>query len=104
MNNILPSGVWISKYSETEKRSVFRVTVQTRFQGGFDLAIHLNHKEAPEMIEEEIKWKVIAGTEVNGEKLAAKLGGLWEDYNLWTEEFVGDESVERFIRREYKRE
>ena len=103
LNNILPSGVWISKYSETEKRSVFRVTVQTRFQGGFDLAIHLNHKEAPEMIEEEIKWKVIAGTEVNGEKLAAKLGGLWEDYNLWTEEFVGDESVERFIRREYKR-
>ena len=103
LNNILPSGVWISKYSESENRSVFRVTVQTRFQGGFDLAIHLNHKEPPETIEEEIKWKVIAGTEVNGEKLAAKLGGLWEDYNLWTEEFVGDESVERFIRREYKR-
>ncbi|MBE0551601.1 MAG: GNAT family N-acetyltransferase [Ignavibacterium sp.] len=103
LNNILPSGVWISKYSETEKRSVFRVTVQTRFQGGFDLAIHLNHKESPKIIEEEIKWKVIAGTEVNGEKLAAKLGGLWEDYNLWTEEFVGDESVERFIRRAYKR-
>ena len=103
LNNILPSGVWISKFSETENRSVFRVTVQTRFQGGFDLAIHLNHNESPEKIEEEIKWKVIAGTEVNGEKLAAKLGGLWEEYNLWTEEFVGDESVERFIRREYKR-
>ncbi|HEX9252030.1 MAG TPA: GNAT family N-acetyltransferase [Ignavibacteriaceae bacterium] len=103
LNNILPSGVWISKYSESENRSVFRVTVQTRFQGGFDLAIHLNHNEPAEMIEEEIKWKVIAGTEVNGEKLAAKLGGLWENYNLWTEEFVGVESVERFIRREYKR-
>ncbi len=103
LNNILPSGVWISKYSETKNRSVFRVTVQTRFQGGFDLSIHLNHSEPTELIEEEIKWKVIAGTEVNGEKLAAKFGGLWEDYNLWTEEFVGDESVERFIRREYKR-
>ena len=103
LNNILPSGVWISKYSESKNRSVFRVTVQTRFQGGFDIAVHLNHSEPPEMIEEEIKWKVIAGTEVNGEKLAAKLGGLWEDYSLWTEEFVGDESVERFIRREYKR-
>ena len=97
------SGVWISKYSESEKRSIFRVTVQTRFLGGFDLAIHLNHSEPSETIQEEIKWKVIAGTEVNGEKLAAKFGGLWEDYNLWTEEFVGDESVERFIRREYKR-
>jgi long-chain acyl-CoA synthetase len=103
LNNILPSGVWISRYSESENRSVFRVTVQTRFQGGFDLAIHLNHNEPSSTIEEEIKWKVIAGTEANGEKLAAKLGGLWEDYNLWTEEFVGDESVERFIRREYKR-
>ena len=103
LNNILPSGVWISKYTESESRSAFRVTVQTRFQGGFDIAIHLNHSEPSEMIQEEIKWKVIAGTELNGEKLAAKLGGLWEEYNLWTEEFVGDESVERFIRREYKR-
>ena len=103
LNNILPSGVWISKYSESEKRSIFRVTVQTRFLGGFDLAIHLNHSEPADIIQEEIKWKVIAGTEVNGEKLAAKFGGLWEEYNLWTEEFVGDESVERFIRREYKR-
>ncbi|MEO8232634.1 MAG: GNAT family N-acetyltransferase [Ignavibacteriota bacterium] len=103
LNNILPSGVWISKYTESEGRSAFRVTIQTRFQGGFDIAIHLNHTESPEMIEEEIKWKVIAGTEVNDEKLAAKIGGLWEDYNLWTEEFVGDESVERFLRREYKR-
>jgi long-subunit acyl-CoA synthetase (AMP-forming)/predicted GNAT family acetyltransferase len=103
LNNILPSGVWISKFSETESRSVFRVTVQTRFQGGIDLAVHLNHNETFEVIEEEIKWKIIAGTEVNGEKLAAKFCGYWNDYNLWTEEFVGDESVERFIRREYKR-
>jgi long-subunit acyl-CoA synthetase (AMP-forming)/predicted GNAT family acetyltransferase len=103
LNNILPSGVWISKYSELKDRSVFRVTVQTRFQGGFDIAIHLSNSNLTELLEEEIKWKVIAGTEIKGEKLAAKLGGLWEDYNLWTEEFVGDESVERFIRREYKR-
>ncbi len=103
LNNILPSGVWISKFSENVKRIVFRVTVQTRFQGGFDFSIHLNKGEATELIEEEIKWKVIAGTELKGEKLAAKFGGLWEDYNLWTEEFVGDESVERFIRREYKK-
>ncbi len=103
LNNILPSGVWISKYSESEERIIFRVTVQTRFQGGFDLAIHLNKCASAEAIAEEIKWKVIAGTEINGEKLAAKLGGFWEDYNLWTEQFFGDESVERFIRREYKR-
>ncbi len=103
LNNILPSGIWISNYSHNENRSVFRVTVQTRFQGGFDVAIHLNRNTSVEEIEEEIKWKVIAGTEINDEKLAAKFGGLWEEYNLWTEEFIGDESIERFIRREYKR-
>lgn len=103
LNNILPSGIWISSYSQNENRSVFRVTVQTRFQGGFDIAVHLNRNTSVEDIEEEIKWKVIAGTEVNDEKLAAKFGGLWEEYNLWTEEFIGDESIERIIRREYKR-
>ncbi len=102
LNNILPSGVWISSYSQIENRSVFRVTVQTRFQGGFDIAIHLNRNTSVEDIEEEIKWKVIAGTELYDDKLAAKFGGLWEGYNLWTEEFIGDESIERFIRREYK--
>ncbi|MDY0082488.1 MAG: AMP-binding protein, partial [Ignavibacteriaceae bacterium] len=103
LNNILPSGIWISKFSETERRSVFRVTIQTRFLGGFDIAIHLNHTDKPEDIEEEGKWKVIAGTDIIEEKIAAKYGGLWEDFNLWTEEFVGDESIERFIRRESKR-
>ncbi len=103
LNNILPSGVWISKYSDSEDRSVFRITVQTRFQGGFDFAIHLYRNQVSELIEEEIKWKIIAGTEFNGERLAARFGGLWEDYNLWTEEFVNEETVERFIRREYKK-
>ncbi len=103
LNNILPSGVWISKFSESGDRSVFRVTVQTRFQGGFDLAIHLTHNVPPETIEEEIQWKIIAGTEINGEKLAAKFGGLWSEYNLWTEEFINEDTVERFIRREYKK-
>lgn len=103
LNNILPSGVWISKFSESGDRSVFRVTVQTRFQGGFDLAIHLTHNVPPVTIEEEIQWKIIAGTEINGEKLAAKFGGLWSEYNLWTEEFINEDTVERFIRREYKK-
>ncbi len=103
LNNILPSGVWISTFSDSEDRSIFRVTVQTRFQGGFDISIHLNRNTPQEVLAEEIKWKVIAGTEINGEKLAARFGGVWEDYNIWTEEFINEETVERFIRREYKK-
>ncbi len=103
LNDILPSGVWISKFTESDDRSVFRVTVQTRFQGGFDISIHLNRNIPPEMLAEELKWKVIAGTEINGEKLAARFGGVWDDYNIWTEEFINEETVERFIRREYKK-
>jgi long-chain acyl-CoA synthetase len=103
LSDILPSGVWISKYSESDDRAVFRVTVQTRFQGGFDISIHLNKNNLPEVLAEELKWKVIAGTEINGEKLAARFGGVWDDYNIWTEEFINEETVERFIRREYRK-
>jgi long-chain acyl-CoA synthetase len=103
LSDILPSGVWISKFSDSADRSVFRVTVQTRFQGGFDISIHLNHNIPREILAEELKWKVIAGTEINGEKLAARFGGVWDDYNIWTEEFINEETVERFIRREYRK-
>ena len=103
LHNILPAGVWISKLYELNDRTVYRVSVQTRFQGAFDITLHVNNNTSLEKVEEEIKWIVIAGTEINGERLAAKFGGLWEEYNLWTEEFSAGESVARHIQREYRK-
>jgi long-subunit acyl-CoA synthetase (AMP-forming)/predicted GNAT family acetyltransferase len=103
LNNLLPSGVWISILYELSDRKVYRVAVQTRFQGSYDITLHVNKNISPEMVDEEIKWIIIAGTEINGERLASRFGGLWEEYSLWTEEFNAGDSVARFIQRESRK-
>jgi hypothetical protein len=41
LNNLLPGGVWISKLYTLEDRTVYRVAVQTRFQGSYDITLHV---------------------------------------------------------------
>lgn len=103
LNNLLPGGVWISKLYALEDRTDYRVAVQTRFQGSYDITLHV-YKDIPfKKVDEEIKWIIIAGTEIKGERLASRFGGLWEEYNLWTEEFSAGDSVARFIQRESRK-
>ncbi|WP_337864725.1 GNAT family N-acetyltransferase [Ignavibacterium sp.] len=103
LNSILPSGVWISFLNSSELRNVYRITVQTRFQGSFDFILHVNKTIFREELEEEIKWIIIAGKEIRGERIAAQFGGLWEEYSMWTEEYIPGESVAKFLRREVKK-
>lgn len=103
LNNILPGGVWISHLETKPYKSIYRVTIQTRLQGGFDITLHLAHNLPPAHIKKEINWLILPATTVTGERLLPKFGGYWEEYELWTEEFVPRESVERFILKTVKK-
>jgi GNAT superfamily N-acetyltransferase len=99
LDNILPGGVWISHLKTKAYKSIYRVTLQTRFQGAFDVTLHLAHNLPPADIREEIKWLILPTTTISGERLLPKFGGYWEDYELWTEEFVPRDSVDLFITK-----
>jgi len=103
LNNLLPGGVWISHLESKTYKSIYRITVQTRLQGGFDFTVHLVHNLPPAHINEEIKWLTLPATTATGERLLPKFGGYWEEYELWTEEFVPRESVGRFILKTVKK-
>ncbi len=102
LDNILPSGIWISQLESRNDKSIYRAIIQTRFQGGFDITIHLNKGVPVAKVKEEIKWLVIAGTNIRGERLLPRFGGYWEEYDLWTEVFVPRDSVAKFLDRESK--
>ena len=102
LDNILPGGVWISHLETKSYKSIYRVTVQTRFQGGFDFTLHLVKNLAPATVKEEVKWLILPATALSGGRLVPKFGGHWEEYELWTEEFVPRDSVERYITRTVK--
>jgi len=103
LNSILPSGVWISLLNSSEYRNVYRITVQTRYQGSFDFTLHVNKTIFKEELEEEVKWIILSGKEFRGERIAALFGGLWEEYSMWTEEYIAGESVAKFLRKEIRK-
>lgn len=104
LNNILPGGIWISKQSEQDDRVNYRVTIQTRYQGAYDLSLVLIKTNENQVIEKEMQWLVIAGSEDAEDRIVPRFGGFWDEYNLWTEEFVTGETVSRFLQRESRSE
>jgi ribosomal protein S18 acetylase RimI-like enzyme len=103
LDDILPGGIWVSKLESRSDKSIYRITVQTRFQGAFDLTVHLNKNLAPAKVKEEIKWLILGGMDKIGERLLPHFGGYWEEYELWTEAFVPRDSIARFLEKEIKK-
>lgn len=97
--DIPPGGIWISQIDETPTAWLYRVSVQTRYQGGFDIALCLNKTGDSEELRNEINWLIHMSTIQNGENLVDNFGGYWQDYKIWTKEYFPTNSIEKFITK-----
>ncbi len=99
LHDIPPGGVWVSLLGSDHGKSVYRVTVQTRYQGSFDLAVNLNHSLSSVEVIDEIKW-LIQTASISGDKqLVEEFGGYWPEYDLWSEEYIPGETAGKFLVR-----
>ncbi len=99
LNDIPPGGIWISLLGIDYGKAVYRCTVQTRFQGGYDIAINLNKTLPVEDVQAEINWLIQSGTTAGAENLVEDFGGYWPEFDLWSEEFITGETAGKFIYR-----
>ncbi|HKQ62248.1 MAG TPA: GNAT family N-acetyltransferase [Candidatus Polarisedimenticolaceae bacterium] len=97
--DIPPGGVWIRLLGSRHGKSVYRVTVQTRYQGAHDLAANVNHELSPQQIEEELHWLILSGAPGKRDPLVEEFGGYWPEFDLWSEEFIPGETLDRVLRR-----
>lgn len=97
LDGIPPGGVWISLLGKEHGKSVYRVSIQTRFQGSYDFALNINFKLEYKQIVEEIVWLISSGTVYEGKKLVEDFGGFWKEYDMWTEEFIHGNTVGKFL-------
>jgi long-subunit acyl-CoA synthetase (AMP-forming)/GNAT superfamily N-acetyltransferase len=104
LSDIPPGGVWLRLLGERHGKSVYRVTIQTRFQGSYDVALNVNHELSRDAVFEEIHWLIVSGATESGPPLVEDFGGYWSDHDLWSEEFVPGETLARAMRRLSKRE
>jgi hypothetical protein len=99
LNDIPPGGVWVSLLGKEHGKAVYRVTIQTRYQGSFDIAVNVNHSLIFDTILDEINWLIQAGTTAGAVKLVEDFGGYWKEYDLWSEEFIQGETAGKYILR-----
>ncbi len=101
--DIPPGGVWISTLFHEPNHSVYRVSVQTRFQGGADFVINLERNQPTEAIKEEMNWLIHAGAAARGIRLVEEFGGFWREFNLWTEEYIPGDSLQMYLTKVMRR-
>lgn len=103
LNNILPGGIWISHYTELEHKTVYRISVQTRMQGSFDIMFHLNRDLPWDKLIEKTNWLILAGSRFFIQELVEDFGGFWDEYDLWTQKYIPGETVGKYISRETRK-
>jgi long-subunit acyl-CoA synthetase (AMP-forming)/N-acetylglutamate synthase-like GNAT family acetyltransferase len=99
LSDIPPGGVWVRLLGSRHGKSVYRITVQTRHQDSFDVAANVNHSLPRTEVEEEIQWLILCGESADREPLVEDFGGYWEGQDLWSEEFIPGETLDRGLKR-----
>ena len=67
-----------------------------------DHLIDLDTGKVIEFIDEEIKWLVIMGSSIHGQKFVEEFGGYWPEYKLYTEEYIPGETLSQYLERNRK--
>ncbi len=99
LKDLPPGGIWVTLLGTLHGKSVYRISVQTRYQGRYDIAANLNQSLPEEQVQEEIAWLIICGARANLPQLVEDFGGYWPEYHTWSEEFIPGETVSRFFKR-----
>lgn len=104
LSSILPRGVWISKKMEEDNAVTFRVSIQTRHQGAFDILLHLNKNRNDEEIRKEVNWLILAGTRHFLTELVEDFGGYWDNSKVWTQKYQPGLNVAQLFTRDVKKD
>lgn len=99
LNDILPGGLWISLIESNFKKAVYRISIQTRHQGSFDLTLNIKKSLSDQEVEDEKNWLIAASAGSDEIKLIEDFGTYCERFNIWSEEFVAGETLDKFIHR-----
>ena len=99
LGDIPSGGIWVRPLGARHDKAVYRITVQTRFQGSYDIAVNVNRGRTQEQVREEILWLTLCGEPGEHDPLVEDFGGYWPQQDLWSEEYIPGESLDRTLAR-----
>lgn len=104
LSNILPRGVWITKKSQDSNSTIFRISVQTRHQGSFEILIHQNTGINIDEVKAEVNWLILAGSRFFITELVEDFGGYWDNLEMWTQKYLPGLTVSQLFNRDVKKD
>ncbi len=99
LQDIPNDGIWITYLGSEHGKNLFRLLIKTRNQGTHNILLNINTGLDREFIEEEVKWLITMGSGFKDKPLVENFGGYWSEHNLYTEEFISEETVTEFLDR-----
>ena len=102
LNDIPRKGIWVTCLGNNKSKSVFRLLVKTRTFGIHNLVVNINEGWEREFIDEETKWLIIMSSGMNTKPLVENFGGYWPEYNLFSEEYIQEETLKTYLDRNKK--
>ena len=102
LNDIPQKGIWVTCLGNNKNKSVFRLLIKTRTFGIHNLVVNINEGWENEFIDEETKWLIIMSSGMSTKPLVENFGGYWPEYNLFSEEYIQEETLETYLDRNKK--
>ena len=61
--------------------------------------MNLNEGRKREFIDEETRWLIIMSSSMYNKPLVENFGGYWPEYNLFSEEYIQEETLDTYLNR-----
>jgi long-subunit acyl-CoA synthetase (AMP-forming)/ribosomal protein S18 acetylase RimI-like enzyme len=94
--DIPPGGAAVALLGRQHGKSVYRLSIHTRANEVFDVAINVADDMNFAELREEVSWLLAAGAPP---PLVEHFGGYFAEWGIFTEEFIPGETVERQVAR-----
>jgi long-subunit acyl-CoA synthetase (AMP-forming) len=94
--DVPPGGAAISLLGRQHGKSVYRLSIHTRANETFDVAINVADDLSFAALREEVSWLLACGAPP---PLVEHFGGYFAEWGIFTEEFIPGETVERQVAR-----
>jgi long-subunit acyl-CoA synthetase (AMP-forming) len=94
--DLAPGAAAVSLLGRRHGKNVYRLSLRTRANEAFDVAINVAEEMNFGEFKEEVAWLLAAGA---APPLVEQFGGCFPEWGIFTEEFIPGETVERQVAR-----
>ena len=99
LSDISNEGIWCTLIGQGHGKMVIRTLVQLVDSRAFNFVINVNDNLDSTRFKRETNWLISIGASTTNQKLVEDFGSVWEENQIFTEEYIPGETVLQHLER-----